>query len=760
MSEWPLVLSGSADSTVRVWSAPLTDAWNFKCSCVLEGHQDSVNCLAVCHARGIFASGSSDGSVRTWYVSASDDRLETTLLCEIRFQPHFIPLALALHAAPELEELVLAAGGTKKDVSLYVSNGTGREFKFESVASLKGHEDWIRCLDFAKDVANEESDLILASASQDKYIRIWRLHRSGQQDSDLPQPTAPGSRLHSARMSSGAAKCVLSGKTYLATFEALLLGHEDGTRTAFWNSSRAQRRLLSASSDNSIAIWEADPTSGIWTCIARLGDVSVQKGATTATGSFGGLWVALWGPHGTSVTALGRTGSWRRWFYDGKQNEWVQESGISGHFKGVSALAWAKDGRYLVSTSLDQTTRLHACLAQVSKTSWHEVARAQIHGYDLACIDTLKTDSFVSGAEEKLLRVFNEPRSTSSLIACLARGNLDGGHGLAPVAAMSTLGLSNKTIDSHVEEDVQLNGVSANTGPQNSEGNGGLPTEDFLARHTLWPETDKLYGHGSEISAVAASHDDSVIASACRSSSLEHSAIRLYETETWREIKPPLESHSLTVNSLCFSEDDKYLLSAGRDRQHVVFRREDDGSSTYRTFSVKEKSHSRMLLDASWAPFRGKRVFATAGRDKLVKVWELIGDLSDIRTTINARGPVQSIDFHSQVLHERMLLAYSTENGEISICTIDNASLSVMETRIVEQRYGPTEHVSAQENAYSKSRIPSSVAFTSVTWQPRVSPEGSLDHPSRIRGLTRLAAGCDDGSIKIFACAFTQLFEP
>ena len=53
---------------------------------------------------------------------------------------------------------------------------------------MTGHEGWIRSLDFARESTEAGSDLLLASASQDKYIRIWRLH----QGSELPALAAEG----------------------------------------------------------------------------------------------------------------------------------------------------------------------------------------------------------------------------------------------------------------------------------------------------------------------------------------------------------------------------------------------------------------------------------------------------------------------------------------------------------------------------------------------------------------------------------------
>ena len=52
--------------------------------------------------------------------------------------------------------------------------------------------------------------------------------------------------------------------------------------------------------------------------------------------------------------------------------------------------------------------------------SWYELARPQIHGYDLNAISSLDDWKFVSGADEKILRVFQTSKSTANLITRLA----------------------------------------------------------------------------------------------------------------------------------------------------------------------------------------------------------------------------------------------------------------------------------------------------------------------------------------------------
>ena len=56
------------------------------------------------------------------------------------------------------------------------------------------------------------------------------------------------------------------------------------------------------------------------------------------------------------------------------------------------------------------------------------------------------------------------------------------------------------------------------------------------------------------------SPDGKLIASACKSTTVQHATIRLFSTETWLEIKPPLSFDSLTVTRLRFSQDNSILL--------------------------------------------------------------------------------------------------------------------------------------------------------------------------------------------------------
>ncbi|KAL8285028.1 hypothetical protein RB600_009456 [Gaeumannomyces tritici] len=847
------LVSGSDDQCLILWE--LGHDGQALLRQTLREHTAPIHCVAVlgCSAAGrsrtLAASGAADGTIKIWTLEAGALRLLQT----IQTRPKFFPLALALSQLDgEESSYMLAAAGTKPFVQVFAATAAAVDangavasgmdaIEFKLQATLTGHEGWIRSLDFAWEDASKapKSDLLLASASQDKYIRLWRVHRTtagdtasskaaeaapevdgGPPSSSLAFPgKSPSNKAH--RFTAGASE-------YSISFEALLLGHDDWIYSAKWHSSStgategcaSRPQLLSTSADNSLAIWEADVDSGIWITSARLGELSKEKGATTATGSIGGFWTGLWSPSGRTVVCLGRTGSWRRWDLEAGDSSgaaalWRQALSVSGHTKAVTGITWSRDGGYLLSTSSDQTTRLHAEWRARGDTrqdgnseeqfvpTWHEMARPQIHGYDLNCIDSLGPSQFVSGADEKLMRVFSAPKAVARLLGrlsgngAIATGLGDGGLDALPDAAnMPVLGLSNKAVEAVDDEAADEAEAAAAAAADTAAEDGGRrqdpdaamatslfrastldlarpPYEDSLSRHTLWPEIEKLYGHGYELSCLAASHDGRVVASACRASSLNHAVIRLFATSPrWAEMRPPLTAHSLTATRLRFSPDDAFLLSVGRDRQWAVFQRgaaatpaenaggaskpSDDAELRYSLFQVNPKGHTRMILDSAWAPAltvgaRGPlRAFATAGRDKNVKVWVLREKKAEVESVAATAAPTfelaatiplehaaTAVDFLWRPLsggdeagngNGGLVLAVGTEAGKISAYTLDPESWTVV----------------AQHDL--DSHLCSSKSILQLAWRPA---DAEAKTPSDQR-RDELAVACEDSSLRIY----------
>ena len=200
-----------------------------------------MNCVAV--LPDLIASGASDGIVNIY--AASD---QWTLQQTLRLTPVY-PLVLALHKTEN--GIILAVGGSSSSVHLFTTPLQTVQFTRGPV--LKGHEDWIRGLAFA----STETDIFLASASQDRYLRLWRITKQSTTTSNLNDTDA----LLTAALGGESYPLTLSDSPYTITFSALLPGHDDWVFTVTFHPSDPEC-LLSASADASLIIWRPEASSG------------------------------------------------------------------------------------------------------------------------------------------------------------------------------------------------------------------------------------------------------------------------------------------------------------------------------------------------------------------------------------------------------------------------------------------------------------------------------------------------------------------
>lgn len=659
------MVSGSQDGNLRCWTISASNtggnASKFGATCVqsITGNQTkSITALASCDEGRIIASCCSDGTVCLYRLQDSESGLELSLFDTIRINDRFIPMSVAITKIGS--KYLLAVGGSSNNVFLLTSQDEDSN-KYSVEATLVGHENWVRGLDF-KHFGN--NSVTLATASQDRYIRLWRIVCS---DGSISTRSSNGNNDKEADIFMDMETTLLSNKVYSVfggeysvTFEALLMGHDDWIVSVAWDPRPEVVRLLSASSDTTLMVWEPDAESGIWMTCAQLGDVSI-KGASTATGASGGFWRALWleaGANSSKVATLGKTGSWRVWTQsaacteEDQRQPWTSAVGITGHVKPVTDVSWGS-AQYLLSTSLDQTTKLYA---QWSATSqWYEMGRPQIHGYDMLAIKSITPSLFVSAGDEKTVRAFEKPQGVASMLQNVSNIECHDTTALAKSAMVPALGLSNRVEDE--SSDATVDTLSHLTHP---------PFENILQRQTLWPEHEKLYGHGYEISCLDVTHDHQILATCCRANNEKHAVVRLYNiTDNWLQITPPLSLHGLTVTRLRFSPDDSRLLTVSRDRQIGVWIRTADGYALEQAI----KGHSRIIWDCAWL---SNTQFATSSRDKSVKLWSLdtTGGIPEWKETAQHKfcAPVTALDCH-MALGE---LAIGLEDGKLYTMSVES----------------------------------------------------------------------------------------
>ncbi|GAA5940941.1 Elongator subunit ELP2 [Sporobolomyces koalae] len=785
-------VSGDAQGTAKIWKYSHNRHWEPLAN--LTAHSGSVSAIEALAVPGqskyLVLTGGSDATITVSCIDANSGAVDQLQTIDCRGK---IPLSFGLSFLPDSDGLVLAVGSTENRIQLYTSasatspKASFAPCTFSKSLSLEGHTDWIRCLSFTTPLPRSDSstqraptgydiapgEVLLASGGQDNYIRLWRFTRLSRTPTTATTITTetkpskatdafsaldelektlveknPSTRNQHGELRVKAHDFSIEGDgEFSCSSEAVLLGHESWvtglnwapfTSTTLPDDDSTTLRLLSASADRSMILWTPlqthEPTtsaaSTLWTSQHRFGEFS----SVTNLGFFG----ALWGKDARTVLASGWGGSWHVWnARTGEIDEWEPQVATTGHLAKVSQVVWEPEGEYLLSASHDMSTRLHAPWRRPTSDgteieTWHEIGRPQIHGYPLSSLAFINRLQFVSGADEKLIRVFDAPQNFVDSLSNLSRVRVDGDGKERPMAAnVPPLGLSNRAIASQAEAE-QLappsNDPFETVAPVNfSVNEQNPPLEEQLLGSTLWPETEKLYGHSFELVTLCSAHKSPIIASACKATLPSHALIRLFDTRTWQPVRTEggvLEGHSLTITKVEFSRDDKWLLSVSRDRTWRLYERIEDDSLGYRPVA-SSKSHARIIWDACWS--LDSSFFATASRDKTTKIWTRQADTTwDCVQTIKldeAATSVATTYLSSAQLH---LLAIGLENGQVHLFTSpvsDPSSftlLSVLDSSVA--------HV---------------LAVTTLDFCPasKTLPEGVC---------ARLASGSEDKSVRVF----------
>ncbi|CAE6506974.1 unnamed protein product [Rhizoctonia solani] len=656
-------VTGDKLGHVKIWRRR-NDKWLTSHS--WRAHKEPVSALSV--SQGLILTGSSDATLKAWHHTwdeAGGDKVEAGQTIDLKRR---YPLDIAVSRLPGSSASIIAVSTTSRVIDIYL-RGVGQEIVF--ALSLEGHEDWIRTLSFSPELSEgDEPALTLASGGQDSYIRLWLIKPNTPKPVD-PKSTDPTDELLDAferslnevgldepgrQLSMREHVFSVRGSegqpvTYSLAFDALLVGHEAGVNSVSWKpgSSKAPQ-LLSSSTDSSLIIWEPiDSGAGaIWGSVQRFGDVGGQR----AGGFVGSLWI-----NSVEIAGWGWHGGWRRWKRSSNEQEvWSEINAPTGHYGPVRGLAWSPQGEYIVSTSQDQTTRIHGPVG--TSRTWHELSRPQVHGYDLTDAAFVGPGALrlVSSAEEKIARVFDAPKGFVRAVRSLGTvqwGDEQADEAARPVgASLPPLGLSNKATDETEPSNDDAPPVEVPTHP---------PFDGELATVTLWPETEKLFGHGYELHTLAVSPSGKLVATACRATSATHAVIRLHASSNWQPIGNPLAGHSLTITRIAFSHDERMILSSSRDRSWRLFKRVEGSEGEYEPVA-DNASHGRIIWDCAWS--QDDKIFVTASRDKTVRIWSASeNDLGKVLSTIKLKEAATAVAL-SEYAGKRVL-AIGLENGHV-----------------------------------------------------------------------------------------------
>ena len=366
-----------------------------------------------------------------------------------------------------------------------------------------------------------------------------------------------------------------------------------------------------------------------------------------------GYFSALLSPDSNRILAVSFNGALHMWKKE--VDKWIQIPAISGHFNAVNDVIWDTNSNYLISCSSDQTTRIFT-EAKESKNHWYEIARPQIHGYDINAIavlpytrnDPQSAIKIISAADEKVIRVYHCPTNfiaNLSIISKIAiRRNITEQLSAAKLVEASSikevqsqpLGLMNKPINIKEDEnffDPKFDPEKILANKEKSQEieeqiTATVPTEEYLTNISLWPENNKLYGHVYEVICLATHPTEPWIASASKSQKQKFSYIIIWDIEKGAVICK-IFNHNLNVMCLSFSKDGKFMLSVGRDRMVAVYQRIADPANPYALIFKKEEAHNRAIVSCSWNSESTEFVTVSKEKKAPIKIWSIVESVKD-----------------------------------------------------------------------------------------------------------------------------------
>ncbi|KAF3886951.1 MULTISPECIES: nSTAND1 domain-containing NTPase [Nostocales] len=570
----------------------------------LQSHAQQVNAVSFSPGGKLLASASDDSTIKIW---SAEGKLISTFPAQ---QDRVTSIAFS----PDGK--FLASASTDRTIKIYSIDG-------KLVEILTGHSDIVTSVSFSPNVTTslvsqsqkvkQRGDFIIASASRDKTVKLWRMNGKL-----IKTWNAHNGWVNSVSFSPDGKFLVSGGEDNIVKLwnvaDGQLMrtfsGHTDRvTRVKF---SPDGKTIASASGDRTINLWKLD--GQLWQTLGG------QKGHTQPVNGIS------FSPDGRIVASAAADGTIKLWSIDG-----TLLATIKGHDEQVRDVNFSPDGKILASASDDKTIRFW---------NLNNSIISQEEGiYSVSFSPDGKV--FASAGWNGEVKLWQQKQIVNASLVKVFKTKQDiiydavfspDGKTLATAGDNKSIKIwnliNNQFIQRLTGHEKRVNSISFS--PDNQIIASGSADKTIK----LWRLADgkllkTLLGHNDEVTSVDFSPDGKMLASGSYDNT-----VKLWRVDG--TLVKTLKGHSLAIAHLSFSPDGKILASASWDNTIKLWKVTDGGlisTLTGHTNGVKSLSFSS-----------NGQILASGSADGTIKLWNTMNGTL-LKTLSGYRGEVNSISF-------------------------------------------------------------------------------------------------------------------